>query len=237
MDEATRTYFETIERHFIERRGQALLLSPADVARVAGWRAQGVPLEAVIEGVDVHFERMLRRGRAPRRAVTLAYVEDDVMDAWAGVRRRRVGRAVGGDGAGQAPAALATRAELARLGAALDAARARLEGAGDQALADLVAAARAKLDTKAALFDETTDAHDDERAEDHLRRLEKGLLARARASLGPEAESQLVAQAQRDLAARAARLEDSARERAIVQLVDRSLRERLGIPRLSLFYA
>lgn len=239
MDEAAQQYFRTVEQRFIERRGQALILSPGDVARVADWHRQGVPIEAVLEAIDVHFERMARRGRAPRRAVTLAYLDDEVMDAWAGAKRRKLGRAPAGSAGEKGVQVLATREEHARACAALREAAFRLR-AGDetsQALAARVEASLAKLEGKGALFDETSAEHDDERAEDHLRRLERALLQHAREDLGAAEVVRMLAAAESALGDKRLRMDDKARERALLQLMDRSLRERLGIPRLSLFYA
>lgn len=239
MDEATQQYFRAVEERFIERRGKALLLSPGDVARVADWHRQGIPLEAVLEAIDVHFERMQRRERAPRRAVTLAYLEDEVLDAWAGVRRRKLGRPAPAAGSGAAPTVLATRDEHARACAALRAAAERLAAGGDleRRLGEAVTAGLAKLEAKAGLFDETKPEHDDERAEDHLRRLERSILEHAREALGAGAVEALAADVLASLGDKRARMDPKALERAMTQLVDRSLRERLGIPRLSLFYA
>jgi len=235
MDAEARAYFEEIERRFIDRRGQPLLLSPADVARVAKWHDDGVPLAAVVEGIDVHFERMQRRGREPRRAVTLAYVEDDVLDAWAGVKRRRLGARATTPAAG--PTHLATRAEHERLLAQIDDAPGRLKDDDARAaLAEALEHAREKLAAKAALFDEGASEHDDERAEDHLRRLEKSLLERARAALGENEMARIEAEASDALAQRRLRMDARAHDRARQQLVDKALRERLGIARLSLFY-
>lgn len=242
MDAAAQEYFRAVEERFIERRGQALILSPADVARVADWHRQGIPLEAVLEAIDVHFERMARRQRPARRAVSLSYLEDEVLDAWSGARRRKLGRPSVGQsaGTGGAAVALANADEHARACQALKAASERLAGSADPRAAQLaahVSAALEKLQGKAALFDPAAEGHDDERAEDHLRRLEKSLLQHAREILGPEEIARLERDAGATLGEKAHRMDDKARERAISQLVDRSLRERLGIPRLSLFYA
>lgn len=241
MDPVAQAYFRRIEERFIDKRGQALLLSPGDVARVSDWYQQGVPLEAVLEAIDVHFERMARRGRVARRAVTLAFLEDDVLDAWSGAKRRKLGRpTVAPKGAeGGASSALATRDEHARACAALRTAGERLVS-GDElsrSLGELVLASLAKLESKAELFDESSESHDDERAEDHLRRLEKSLLTRVREVLGAAEIGRLEVAAAELLGDKRHRMDEKARERATTQLVDRSLRERLGIPRLSLFYA
>jgi hypothetical protein len=234
MDPQARAYFEEIERRFIERRGRPLLLSPGDVARVARWHDDGVPLAAVLDGIDVHFERLRRREREPRRAVTLAYVEDDVLDAWAGVKRRRLGAS---PDASAAATRLATRAEHERLLAQIeDAARRLRDDDPRAALAEALDHAHERLASKAALFDEDAEEHDDERAEDHLRRLEKSLLERARAVLGEGEIARLEAEASEALAQRKLRMDARAHDRARQQLIDKALRERLGIARLSLFY-
>lgn len=236
VTEAEKDYFRSIEERFAARRGRPLILSPADVARATDWFRQGIPVEAVLEAIEVHFERLARREREPRRAVTLAYLEDEVTDAWAGAKRRRLGSRPRTE---SEPAlhALATRAEHARLAQALREAASRLAAGGDADLAAIVERALGKLEAKAELFDETAATHDDERAEDHLRRLEKSMLDKAREAIGAEAAGQLEQQAAAALAGKLERMDERARERAAAQLMDRSLRERLGVPRLSLFYA
>jgi hypothetical protein len=237
VDEAAQHYFRSVEEHFVRLRGQPLLLSPEDVQRVARWHAQGIPLAAVIEGMGIHFDRITRRGKAPRRAVTLAYLEDDVIDAWAGGRRRRLGRgsAKGGEAA---PEPLVSTGEHARLLAALDEAAARL-GGGDAtavALASDVAAARAKLEKKSELFDPSHEGHDEQRTEDHLRRIERSLGEAARRALG-ERLAAIEAEIASELEAKRTLMSASTFERISAQLLDKRLRERFGLPRLSLFYA
>ena len=59
-------YFTEIEEHFQRARGTGLfLLSPLDWALIEGWKNSGVPLEAVLRGIDVAFEKWRAR---PARA-------------------------------------------------------------------------------------------------------------------------------------------------------------------------
>ena len=234
MDEDAKAYFQAVEQHFIERRGQALLLSPEDVRRVAGWHSEGVPVEAVCEGIDVHFERMARRGRAPRRAVTLAYCEDDVHEAWAGVKQRKLGaRGAGAGEEGAGPSALDEHARL--LGLLRESEEsARKQGREPQAMA--IARAAAKLEKKAELFDESRAEHDAQRTEDHLRRLERSLDKALREAEGESALGELVASVESELASKRERMKPEVYERVREQLIAKRLRERLHLPRLSLFY-
>ena len=55
-------YFTEIEEHFQRARGTSLfLLSPLDWALIESWKNAGVPLEAVMRGIDAAFEKW--RGR------------------------------------------------------------------------------------------------------------------------------------------------------------------------------
>jgi hypothetical protein len=51
-------YFTEIEEHFQRARGTSLfLLSPLDWALVESWKNSGVPLDAVLRGIDIAFEK------------------------------------------------------------------------------------------------------------------------------------------------------------------------------------
>lgn len=58
-------YFTEIEEHFRLARGTALfLISPLDWALIESWKSSGIPLEAVLRGIDAAFEKW--RARPPR---------------------------------------------------------------------------------------------------------------------------------------------------------------------------
>jgi len=50
-------YFSEIEEHFSRRRGSILLLNTLDWALIETWREAGVPLEAVLRGIDSAFDK------------------------------------------------------------------------------------------------------------------------------------------------------------------------------------
>src|SRR5690348_2523703 len=59
-------YFTEIEEHFQRARGTHLfLLSPLDWALIESWKNAGIPLEAVLRGIDAAFEKWRAR---PARA-------------------------------------------------------------------------------------------------------------------------------------------------------------------------
>src|SRR6201987_2513107 len=57
-------YFTEIEEYFWRKRGAHLLVSPLDWAIVETWQKAGVPLEAVLKGIDRAFESWSRSRRA-----------------------------------------------------------------------------------------------------------------------------------------------------------------------------
>ena len=59
-------YFTEIEEHFQRRRGTLLLLSPLDWALMETWKDAGIPLEAVLRGIDATFEKWERRPAVPQ---------------------------------------------------------------------------------------------------------------------------------------------------------------------------
>ena len=54
-------YFTEIEEHFQRRRGTLTLLSPLDWALMEIWKDAGIPLEAVLRGIDAAFDKWERR--------------------------------------------------------------------------------------------------------------------------------------------------------------------------------
>ena len=76
-------YFTEIEEYFWQKRGAHLLVSPLDWAIVETWQKAGIPLPAVLKGIDRAFESYARSRRATggRQLKSLAYCVDAVLDA------------------------------------------------------------------------------------------------------------------------------------------------------------
>ena len=73
-------YFTEIEEHFQRVRGTGLfLLSPVDWALIETWQCAGVPLEAVLRGVDAAFAKWRSRKSKTRMVNSLAYCAQAVM--------------------------------------------------------------------------------------------------------------------------------------------------------------
>lgn len=75
-------YFTEIEEYFWKKRGANLLVSPLDWAIMEAWQKAGVPLEAVLKGIDKAFESYQRSRRGAGKALkSLAYCTDAVLEA------------------------------------------------------------------------------------------------------------------------------------------------------------
>jgi hypothetical protein len=75
-------YFTEIEAYFWKKRGAHLLVSPLDWAIMEAWQKAGVPLEAVLKGIDNAFESHQRSRRSANKPLkSLAYCTDAVLEA------------------------------------------------------------------------------------------------------------------------------------------------------------
>lgn len=75
-------YFTEIEDHFQRARGTGLfLLSPLDWALIESWKEAGIPLEAVLKGIDDAFEKWRSRKQKRRQVNSVAYCAQAVFEA------------------------------------------------------------------------------------------------------------------------------------------------------------
>jgi len=75
-------YFTEIENYFWKKRGAHLLVSPLDWAIMETWQKAGVPLDAVLKGIDNAFESYQRSRRGAGKPLkSLAYCTDAVLEA------------------------------------------------------------------------------------------------------------------------------------------------------------
>ena len=93
-------YFTEIEQRFSQRRGSLLLLSTLDWALIETWREAGIPLEAVLRGMDDAFDkhdaRAAKGSRRLRKVNGLAWCVQSVMSAAEAASEAAVGGVSGG---------------------------------------------------------------------------------------------------------------------------------------------
>jgi hypothetical protein len=86
-------YFTEIEEHYRQRRGTLPRLSSLDWVLIETWKDAGVPLEAVLRGIDATFEKWERRPKRFQKVNGLAYCSQEVLTAAEEMKEAAVGAA------------------------------------------------------------------------------------------------------------------------------------------------
>lgn len=215
-------YFTEIEEHFQRTRGTSLfLLSPLDWALIESWKNAGVPLEAVLRGIDAAFEKWRGRKSKTQKVNSLAFCAQAVLTE---------AQQMAGSGPAPSDRSAASPYTAAELRAYL--------GSNAEALRKTGVAANAEIaDALDRLSDDMdTYAGDLERLEQRLTVLEEKMLAIARAA--QTEETLLNARQALEAELRPYRGKMSAGQLALLekQYLERRLLEGHKLPRLSLFY-
>ena len=225
-------YFTEIEERFQQRRGAILLLSTLDWALIEMWREAGVPLEAVLRGIDAAFDKYeARQKRARMRRINgLAWCAQAVMEAAEELREAAAGTAT------ENAAPHETGFEHERVAAHLEAAAAALEQAR-AAAGDACAATAGRLRELAAEVSGAADKGPDlESLERSLTVLEEKLFAALTAAAPEELLVALKEHAARELAPYRSRMGAVQLRQVERQFVQKQLLAHYNLPRLSLFY-
>lgn len=222
-------YFSEIEEHFQRRRGTTLLLSTLDWALIESWKEQGVPLEAVLRGIDAAFEKFEQRPRKGRKVNSLAYCTQAVMES-----AEQMSEA--GVGAERKNSPEMPAKEIAEF---LNANAEALRAASREPAPELRKAATEIAESLGELAGAIGSSGPGARLEEIERRLtvlEEKLLA---ALIGATSEAELVelrAEAERTIATYAREMRGAQLEQLRKQYVQKRLLEKRKLPRLSLFY-
>lgn len=87
---ADASYFTEIEAHFAMRRGTPFVVSAKDWALMKEWAAHGIPLPVVVEAIDAVFEKNESSGR--RKVISsLSYCRHAVKEIWHDRKELQVG--------------------------------------------------------------------------------------------------------------------------------------------------
>lgn len=213
-------YFTEVEEHFQRARGTGLfLMSPLDWALVEAWKNSGIPLEAVLRGIDAAFEKWRAK---PSRARTqnvnaIAYCAQAVAAEVQALADSGSGKAARPETPAPFP--------LADVRAFVERNAEALRKAGHPESAESLAALNIE-----ELYGDL------EQLEQHLSAIEEKLVARLRAAAADE--WMFEARRSLDLQLKPYRGKMSADQLAMLekQFMDRRLLDAAGLPRLSLFY-
>jgi hypothetical protein len=232
-------YFTEIEERFQQRRGSLLMLSTLDWALIETWREAGVPLEAVLRGIDAAFDKhdaqALRSTRRPRKVNGLAWCAQAVLEAVEQSREAAIGAAPASSTEASGREPVESGFEGARIARYLERNAALLTAAA----ANLPASANTAASEAAARQRElvvSLDAQSLEALDRTLSVLEEKLFA---ALLTAAPEEQLVSlreQAARELAPYRGKMQAVQIKQVQQQFLQKRLLEAHSLPRLSLFY-
>jgi len=224
-------YFTEIEEHFQRGRGTILMLSTLDWALIETWKDAGIPLEAVLRGIDATFEKYNARPSKSKKVNGLAYCSQEVLAAAEDMKEA----AVGTPKETNAPKGFDSTeitAFLRRNAAELESAKLPARpGISPEAVARGISVALKQLadEIKAA----------PSRLEDLERRLtvlEEKLFAVLLAAIPDDDAVAVRAQADRDLAPYRSKMPAAQIEQLQKQYAHKKLLEKYALPRLSLFY-
>jgi hypothetical protein len=211
-------YFTEIEEHFQKSRGTGLfLLSPLDWALIETWKDSGVPLEAVLKGIERTFEKWHARKHKTRMVNSLAFCAQEVLEAARSAEESTPPRASPGFAPGEITAYLLRNAGQLRQAA----------GPGQGIY----------LETAESLERLAAADHTDlEELERRLTVLEERMIAAAVESTTEEQLLEHRRQMDRHLAPYRRKMTADQLAMLEKQYLQRLVLERTGLPRLSLFY-
>ena len=217
-------YFTEVEEHFQRARGTSLfLLSPLDWALIESWKNSGVPLEAVLRGIDSAFEKWRAKRSRTQMVNSLAFCAQAILTE----TQRMADAGTQGEGETRADAAPFPEDELRRY---IEAGASTIRATEIEEFT-LVADALEKI---LAELPET--AEDLEALEQRLSTLEQKLIALARSR---QTDDQgLAARRELDSYLRPYRGKMTAPQLAMLetQFMDRAVLEAFHLSRLSLFH-
>jgi hypothetical protein len=226
-------YFTEIEEHFQRGRGTILMLSTLDWALIETWKDAGIPLEAVLRGIDATFEKYNARPSKGRKVNGLAYCSQEVLTAAEDMKEASVGTS-STPGAVKGFDAVEIAIFLRRNAAELEFAKLPSRpgispGTVAQEISATLRSVAAEIESKSS----TSGLEDLERK---LTVLEEKLFAVLLAAIPDDDAIAVRAQADRDLAPYRSKMPAAQIEQLQKQYAHKKLLEKYGLPRLSLFY-
>jgi hypothetical protein len=224
-------YFTEIEEHFQRRRGTLLLLSTLDWALIETWKEAGIPLQAVLRGIDAAFDKYDRKLKRTRKVNSLAFCSQEVLAAAEETKEAAIG---GGSEMNEKDTGLSAvevsdyltkNAALLRL--------AKLEGVPEQVARE---AADSLLSIAADLHTSVPKRLHLEDVERRLTVLEEKLQAALQMCTAEIELLAIRADADRQIAAYRGKMNAAQIDQLHKQFLHKRLLELYSLPRLSLFY-
>jgi len=230
------SYFTEIEDTFVRRRGKHLMLSPIDWALIESWKERGVPLHVALRGIEHSFDSYEAK-KHKRTVKTLLYCQEEVEAQYAEWLESRVGKQDEADVDDELKSPFPRDVVLKYLDESL----AELTRLFEQrrAIDDELTEAAARASTLLAEIKNdyaTVAAPSARKLEDSLTGLERLLSDALRATLSPAEMAHLESEIAAQLKPYRRNMEKEVYERTLDNLLLKRLREKFGVPRLSLFH-
>lgn len=226
-------YFTEIEERYLQRRGAGLLLSTLDWALIETWKDAGIPLAAVLRGIDSAFDRYDQRPTKTKKINSLAYCSQEVLAAAEDMKEAAVGAVT-------EPFSAKSRSAEGFEPETVSGFLCRNAEQLEKATVPENATRAAVLQTAKTLRDLASQATTSTlRLEDLERRLtvlEEKLFAVLLASTSDDEIVSIRTQADRDLAPYRSKMSGAQIDQLQKQYVHKRLIEKHRLPRLSLFY-
>ncbi len=227
-------YFTEIEERFQQRRGSLLMLSTLDWALIETWREAGIPLEAVLRGIDNAFDKYdtktLRSPHKMRKVNGLAWCVQSVMEATEKASEASIGTAPAiGAQADSGFEIERVHRYLVENAAAVEAAP--LDPPADTTAAEIAGRLRALA---SGLHVEPSQSL--EELDRTLTMLEEKLFASLMTAARDSELEALKEQASRELAPYRGKMQAVQIKQVTTQFLQKKLLEARKLPRLSLFY-
>lgn len=228
-------YFTEIEDAFVRRRGKHLFLSPMDWALMESWKQQEIPLHLVLRAIERAFDSFESRPRK-RSVKSLLYCQEEVEAQFAEWLESRVGSSKGSEES-ETPSHFSTAAiqkHLEQSKDVLEKLSISIKAIGDQDLSETLTRAVDRLNE---LEDDvgTGGVVNARRLEDSLTGVERMLNAALLSN--PRAEVDvLTSEIKSELKQYRSQMEPVVYQQTLNNLLMKRLREKFGVPRLSLFY-
>ena len=230
-------YFTETEERFLHRRGGGLLLSTLDWALIETWKDAGIPLQAVLRGIDEAFDRFEQRPTKTRKVNSLAYCSQLVWAAAEDMKEAAVGA---GDASQSSKSGVRQGFEPEVVAAFLRKNASQLEAANLPHSGGIsvrgIALDTAKTLRQLAAETEKSCASRLQELERHLTVLEEKLFAALLASTPDQEIFTVRTEADRDLAPYRSKMSGTQIDQLQKQYIHKRLIEKYRLPRLSLFY-
>ncbi len=229
MDEEE--YFRVIENHFLQKRGNPMLLSPKEWVLIREWYEAGIPFEVVIRGIDRAFEK--KKG-AEDEITSLLYCKRIVKSEYKRYLKSMEGAADSRASIEPPPGDI--EQFLEKLASDLSESGKRALERGNEGLAQMLKLRESELRSEVLNVFRANPSMDRQRVEEQLTGIEKNMEQLLMQMVPANDLTRFKEDSMRELKAFEEKLEFSVYQEMLRRSLIKAIRKQYNIPRLSLFY-